>query len=439
MLACCALGVVVLVNSGLVRVSLGPASSTPTIGLSPVAAASGTPTPTPTTASTFTVPGALPTATFVVPGASGTLPATPTQGPLPTSATGRWWDSGRCIGPAGSDIGWSQAQSAGSSLGRFAAFPTSKLSDPEPARIVIPAGALVGSCRNASGSWRPLTTGEALDLGPAWDLGVINGIHWALSPRCGNPLQWPEPATPAPTPTPTSTPVPGQPSPTPAPTSTPPPTNTPAPPTSTPTSTPTNPPTVTPTVDLHVELRPVPDNGLAPLISNLTTQVYGSAQGNILYQFSCDGSNFGGWSPSPVQLCTYQAAGMYRPAVRVQRQGLTASGNATVNVVAPATNTPVPTATLAPPTLSVSLAPQPNTGSAPLTSSLIANVSGTATGDIVYSFDCTGDGAWEYVSTSSSSSATASCTYLTPGNYRPKVQVVRQGLTIIGDADVIVR
>ncbi|MDP2926817.1 MAG: hypothetical protein Q8N65_01625 [bacterium] len=203
-------------------------------------------------------------------------------------------------------------------------------------------------------------------------------------------------------------------------------------------------------------MRPVPDQAMVGQAVNLTTNVYGSAQGPILYRFACDGSNFGGWTTSPVQLCTYQA-GTYRPAVQVQRQGLTASGNATVNVFAPTatvaptstsvpptatlvpTSTPQPTATSAPPTLSVSLAPQPNTGLAPLTSNLVANVSGTATGNILYSFDCEGNGSWEYAFPSSQSSATASCTYLVPGNYRPKVQVVRQNLTIVGDADVIVQ
>lgn len=89
--------------------------------------------------------------------------------------------------------------------------------------------------------------------------------------------------------------------------------------------------------------------------------------------------------------------------------------------------------------MGVSLAAQPNSGTAPLTSVLTATVSGTASGDIVYSFDCTGDGSWEYIFTSSSSSETASCTYLAPDNYSSRVEVTREGLTAGNNATVIVQ
>lgn len=366
LMAYCVISVVLLANSGLARISLGPASSTPTTGLSPIVAASETPTPTPTTISTFTVPGASPTATFValtdlvatpivplVPTAEGTLPATPTQGPVPMSAT-HWWDSGRCVGPAGSDISWAQAQVAGATLNRFAGFPTSKLSEPEPVKIAIPPGAQVGSCRTASGALRPLTASEALDLGPAWDLGVVNGVHWALSPRCGNPIPWIEPTTPVPptlTPTPTATPVPGVPTNTPAPTPTNAPTSTPTntptatatpTPTSTPTATPTltNTPTATPRPGLEVALWPQPNVGPAPLTSQLQVSVGGSATGPIQYWFRCDESE--AWQgPATTDsvlfvagTCVYSTAraDVYRPAVRIVRQGVDVTTDASVRV-----------------------------------------------------------------------------------------------------------
>ncbi len=81
------------------------------------------------------------------------------------------------------------------------------------------------------------------------------------------------------------------------------------------------------------------------------------------------------------------------------------------------------------PTLFVSLSANPSSGCAPLTNvSLTADVSGTAGGDISYFFDCTSDGTWEKIYTTSATSYTASnlCNFSSTGNYLAKVRVVRE-------------
>ena len=80
------------------------------------------------------------------------------------------------------------------------------------------------------------------------------------------------------------------------------------------------------------------------------------------------------------------------------------------------------------PTFSVSLSASPSSGCTPLSNvSLTALVSGDAVGNITYFFDCTSDGIWEKIYTTSLTSYTASnlCYFSFPGDYFAKVRVER--------------
>ncbi len=93
-------------------------------------------------------------------------------------------------------------------------------------------------------------------------------------------------------------------------------------------------------------------------------------------------------------------------------------------------------------TLSATLSANPSSGPAPLNNvSLTATVSGTATGPITYRFDCTGDGSWELVQTSESTSYTAVnlCNYPNPGTYTAKIEVIRNGLAFLGATGILVQ
>ncbi len=82
-------------------------------------------------------------------------------------------------------------------------------------------------------------------------------------------------------------------------------------------------------------------------------------------------------------------------------------------------------------TLSVVLTANPPSGTEPLNDvDLIADVSGTASGDIRYRFDCTNNGSYEIDITSSSDpyNATAACDYSTAGTYTARVRVDRESL-----------
>ncbi|MDP2637279.1 MAG: hypothetical protein Q8P03_01560, partial [bacterium] len=82
--------------------------------------------------------------------------------------------------------------------------------------------------------------------------------------------------------------------------------------------------------------------------------------------------------------------------------------------------------------LSVELTANPNSWQAPLNDvDLTAQVTGTATGDVIYRFDCTNDGSFERVITTSSATTVAFnvCDYPNPGTYTANVQVTRGGFT----------
>lgn len=83
-------------------------------------------------------------------------------------------------------------------------------------------------------------------------------------------------------------------------------------------------------------------------------------------------------------------------------------------------------------TLGVELSANPAAGSAPLNDvDLTAVVSGTATGNITYKFDCTNDGSYEATVTQSGAVYTAVdlCDYTTADTYTAKVEVSRGSVT----------
>ena len=91
--------------------------------------------------------------------------------------------------------------------------------------------------------------------------------------------------------------------------------------------------------------------------------------------------------------------------------------------------------------LYVSLTPSPSSGYAPLSNvSLTADLSGTATGDATYKYDCTNDGSWERITSINSNSNTAYslCSYYSTGNYTAKVEVTRGGVTNYATAPIYV-
>ncbi len=80
------------------------------------------------------------------------------------------------------------------------------------------------------------------------------------------------------------------------------------------------------------------------------------------------------------------------------------------------------------PSVNVSLSANPSSGPAPLSSVLTASVTGSATGDILYKFDCENDGIYEYSFTSSNVTESRSCDYAANGSYTARVYVEREGL-----------
>jgi PKD repeat protein len=93
------------------------------------------------------------------------------------------------------------------------------------------------------------------------------------------------------------------------------------------------------------------------------------------------------------------------------------------------------------PNISVALSASPMSGSAPLTGvDLIGDVTGTATGNIRYRFDCNNDGVWESDNTVTSDSyaKTDLCSYTTTGIYTAKVEATREGLVATNTTTITV-
>jgi len=89
--------------------------------------------------------------------------------------------------------------------------------------------------------------------------------------------------------------------------------------------------------------------------------------------------------------------------------------------------------------LSVSLSSSPSSGCVPLNSvDLTGSVSGNTSGNITYFFDCTNDGTWEKIITTSSRSYTAYdvCNFGSTGNYTAKVKIETQGISAENTANI---
>ena len=187
---------------------------------------------------------------------------------------------------------------------------------------------------------------------------------------------------------------------------------------------------------LSVEIYANPSSGTVPLNDvDLTANVSGTATGDITYKFDC--TNNGSWektittsstSYTATNLCDYSSAGNYTAKISVEREGLVFQG--TTAIFVDSGND-----------LSVVLYANPFSGNAPLNNvDLTANVSGAATGDITYRFDCTNNGTWERTYTTGSTSYTAHdlCDYSSPGSYTAKVKVERGGLSFQGTTAIVV-
>jgi hypothetical protein len=192
--------------------------------------------------------------------------------------------------------------------------------------------------------------------------------------------------------------------------------------------------TASPTV--NVSLSANPSSGPAPLNGvDLTATVSGTATGPITYRFDC--TNDGTYefttttNTNPytaVDLCNYSLTGNYTARVRVERESVFAEATTMIAVQEPAT-------------MSLIVSTSPSSGHAPLNDvDIHAQVSGTATGSITYKFDCTNDGTWERIQTTTSTSLSAFdlCDYPNPGVYTVRVLVERGSLVIEGMMSVIV-
>lgn len=185
---------------------------------------------------------------------------------------------------------------------------------------------------------------------------------------------------------------------------------------------------------LNVEFSASPSSGSSPLEDvDLTAIVSGSVTGPITYKFDC--RNDGTWektvttndtSYTATDLCDYSSPGNYLAKVSVGRGGLFFEGTTAIMVNSNQN-------------LTVNLQAIPSEGTAPLENvDLKATVSGSSNNEITYRFDCTGNGSWEKVYTTSNTTYTASdlCDYENPGNYTARVKVEREGLSFIGTATV---
>ena len=187
---------------------------------------------------------------------------------------------------------------------------------------------------------------------------------------------------------------------------------------------------------MHLSITATPSSGHAPLNNvDLIANVSGTATGDITYRFDC--RNDGSWerthttsntSYTAYDLCNYSSPGNYNVKVRIEREGLIIQG--TINIVVGSVAD-----------LAVDFSVNPSSGEAPLNNvDLTAYISGTATGNITYRFDCRNDGSWERTYTTSSNSYTAYdlCDYSSTGVYTVKVRVEREEIQVEGTATIVV-
>jgi len=181
---------------------------------------------------------------------------------------------------------------------------------------------------------------------------------------------------------------------------------------------------------LDATLVSIPTSGKAPLYDvDLRATASGTASGNIDYKFDCE--NDGNWDYveydvsyeiyTVYDVCDYEEAGSYTAKVMLHREGLTAIDTSTINVTEENRD------------LSVYLTANPDHGDEPLKDvDLTAVVSGTASGDIDYKFDCDNDGYFEYSyydRAGKTLTARDACSYDRVGVHTARVQVWQDGLT----------
>lgn len=146
---------------------------------------------------------------------------------------------------------------------------------------------------------------------------------------------------------------------------------------------------------------------------------------SLTYSWHCNGgslSNSNSADPVYYPPSNYQNMNYVCTLVVTDSHGLSASDQVNILVRNDETNL----------NLSVGLTANPSSSCYSLNNvNLTASVSGSATGQIVYYFDCTNNGSWEKTITDNSSSYTAYnlCNYSSPGIYTAKVRVDRQGLS----------
>jgi PKD repeat protein len=192
---------------------------------------------------------------------------------------------------------------------------------------------------------------------------------------------------------------------------------------------------------LDVMLIANPNTGEAPLNVTFTVTASGTARGTISYQFYChaDGpvSETGTANSNSfgiLRQCDYLEPGKYIAKVEITRQGVPA-GNIVEIIVSEKQQPPPPPEE---PTLEGDLVLDTAGGPAPLTVTLTAIVSGTATGPIKYQFACREEDPWGPIIETENTTAEKSCTYDQPGEYTARVKIERQGLTIKSTAVILV-
>lgn len=187
---------------------------------------------------------------------------------------------------------------------------------------------------------------------------------------------------------------------------------------------------------LHVSISATPSSGHAPLDNvDLAAEVSGTATGPITYKFDCQ--NDGSWefqtttnstSYTAQGLCDYPNPGTYTFRVYAQRNNLQVQGTGNI-VVGETAN------------LAMEFIADPSFGQGTLLDvDLTVYVSGSATGSITYSFDCTSNGTWEKTVSTNNNSYTAVdlCDYSSPGVYTAKAKVERGGIVIVGTTVIFV-
>lgn len=107
----------------------------------------------------------------------------------------------------------------------------------------------------------------------------------------------------------------------------------------------------------------------------------------------------------------------------------------TPTTVFPPTTTTMPST----PVVHVALSAIPDSGSAPLNGvTLIATLSGSATGEVWYSFECDTGVTFEKRINRDSYTVVELCAYPSPGTYTPQVTVTRQGVTVVDILSILV-